>query len=65
MFNNIQDDDGYILYGQKYQEDKGFLKIVYYSNTFEGKDLMHDEIRKLKKQKERNEMINKKPKTIS
>lgn len=64
LFNNIQDDDGYILYGSKYQEDVGFLKFVYYTNTFDNKDLVNDEIKKLKKKKERDDMINKKPNSI-
>ena len=64
LFNNIQDDDGYILYGSKYQEDAGFLKFVYYTNTFDGKDLLNVEIRKLKKQKQRDDAVNKKPNSI-
>jgi hypothetical protein len=64
LFNNIQDRDGYILYGSKYQEDVAFLKFVFYSNTFDGKDLVNDEIKKMKKQKERNDILNKKPNSI-
>ena len=64
LFNNIQDNDGYILYGSKYQKDVGFLKFVYYTNTFDGKDLINDEIKKMKKQKQRDDIANKKPNSV-
>ena len=64
LFNNIQDNDGYILYGSKYQEDVGFLKFVYYTNTFDGKDLINDEIKRMRKQKQRDDIANKKPNSI-
>ena len=64
LFNNIQDNDGYILYGSKYQEDVGFLKFVYYTNTFDGKDLINDEIKRMRKQKQRDDIVNKKPNSI-